>query len=155
MWARNTSWDDILATWGATVQRVKEWIFQSAPYLQSLCLFACVVRWPPPHTNRWYSAPYRLLTEFIKVGNLQALRTFRVLRALKTISVIPGKASPPGGDTSNQTDPQKNNLAIVTSSSASSLVSPFKAVPIPPLPALWPITGCSCNHVTRPLPKEV
>uniref|UniRef100_A0AAV2L2X1 Uncharacterized protein n=1 Tax=Knipowitschia caucasica TaxID=637954 RepID=A0AAV2L2X1_KNICA len=31
----------------------------------------------------------RLLTEFIKVGNLQALRTFRVLRALKTISVIP------------------------------------------------------------------
>ncbi|XP_020568091.1 sodium channel protein type 4 subunit alpha B isoform X2 [Oryzias latipes] len=31
-----------------------------------------------------------LLTEFIKVGNLQALRTFRVLRALKTISVIPG-----------------------------------------------------------------
>lgn len=33
----------------------------------------------------------RLLTEFIKVGNLQALRTFRVLRALKTISVIPGK----------------------------------------------------------------
>lgn len=39
-----------------------------------------------------------MLTEFIKVGNLQALRTFRVLRALKTISVIPGKASPPGGD---------------------------------------------------------
>lgn len=33
----------------------------------------------------------RFLTEFIKVGNLQALRTFRVLRALKTISVIPGK----------------------------------------------------------------
>ncbi|XP_034718716.1 sodium channel protein type 2 subunit alpha-like [Etheostoma cragini] len=31
----------------------------------------------------------KLLTEFIKVGNLQALRTFRVLRALKTISVIP------------------------------------------------------------------
>uniref|UniRef100_A0A8C6WH91 Ion transport domain-containing protein n=1 Tax=Neogobius melanostomus TaxID=47308 RepID=A0A8C6WH91_9GOBI len=35
-----------------------------------------------------------LLTEFIKVGNLQALRTFRVLRALKTISVIPGKDGP-------------------------------------------------------------
>nr|XP_020477566.1 sodium channel protein type 3 subunit alpha-like [Monopterus albus] len=34
----------------------------------------------------------RLLTEFVKVGNLQALRTFRVLRALKTISVIPGTA---------------------------------------------------------------
>lgn len=34
----------------------------------------------------------RFLTEFIKVGNLQALRTFRVLRALKTISVIPGKS---------------------------------------------------------------
>lgn len=45
--------------------------------------------------NHHHTAPYRLLTEFIKVGNLQALRTFRVLRALKTISVIPGKASPP------------------------------------------------------------
>ncbi|KPP57670.1 hypothetical protein Z043_124583, partial [Scleropages formosus] len=31
-----------------------------------------------------------LLTEFVKIGNLTALRTFRVLRALKTISVIPG-----------------------------------------------------------------
>ena len=37
----------------------------------------------------------RLLTEFVKVGNLQALRTFRVLRALKTISVIPGKRESP------------------------------------------------------------
>ncbi|XP_050975168.1 sodium channel, voltage-gated, type I-like, alpha isoform X2 [Labeo rohita] len=30
------------------------------------------------------------VTEFIKIGNVSALRTFRVLRALKTISVIPG-----------------------------------------------------------------
>lgn len=45
-----------------------------------------------------HTAPYRLLTEFIKVGNLQALRTFRVLRALKTISVIPGKDSPQTGN---------------------------------------------------------
>lgn len=51
------------------------------------------------YVDNRHTAPYRLLTEFIKVGNLQALRTFRVLRALKTISVIPGKASPPpGGD---------------------------------------------------------
>ncbi|KAL3999274.1 lysyl oxidase-like protein 2/3/4 [Sarotherodon galilaeus] len=30
------------------------------------------------------------VTEFVDVGNVSALRTFRVLRALKTISVIPG-----------------------------------------------------------------
>ncbi|XP_030608437.1 sodium channel protein type 4 subunit alpha B-like [Archocentrus centrarchus] len=30
------------------------------------------------------------LTEFVDLGNVSALRTFRVLRALKTISVIPG-----------------------------------------------------------------
>uniref|UniRef100_UPI00398F085A sodium channel, voltage gated, type V-like, alpha b isoform X2 n=1 Tax=Pristiophorus japonicus TaxID=55135 RepID=UPI00398F085A len=30
------------------------------------------------------------VTEFVRLGNVSALRTFRVLRALKTISVIPG-----------------------------------------------------------------
>ncbi|NXO82283.1 SCN8A protein, partial [Sitta europaea] len=30
------------------------------------------------------------ITEFVNLGNVSALRTFRVLRALKTISVIPG-----------------------------------------------------------------
>ncbi|NXW23000.1 SCN3A protein, partial [Circaetus pectoralis] len=30
------------------------------------------------------------VTEFVNLGNVSALRTFRVLRALKTISVIPG-----------------------------------------------------------------
>lgn len=33
----------------------------------------------------------RYVTEFVNLGNVSALRTFRVLRALKTISVIPGK----------------------------------------------------------------
>lgn len=62
----------------------------------NLCLLLLCV-------DNLHTAPYRLLTEFIKVGNLQALRTFRVLRALKTISVIPGKASaPPGGDGEGQ-----------------------------------------------------
>uniref|UniRef100_A0A3P9LIK5 Ion transport domain-containing protein n=1 Tax=Oryzias latipes TaxID=8090 RepID=A0A3P9LIK5_ORYLA len=31
------------------------------------------------------------LTEFVDLGNVSALRTFRVLRALKTITVIPGR----------------------------------------------------------------
>lgn len=31
------------------------------------------------------------VTEFVDLGNVSALRTFRVLRALKTITVIPGK----------------------------------------------------------------
>jgi hypothetical protein len=34
----------------------------------------------------------RYLTEFVDMGNVSALRTFRVLRALKTITVIPGTA---------------------------------------------------------------
>lgn len=32
----------------------------------------------------------RYVTEFVDLGNVSALRTFRVLRALKTITVIPG-----------------------------------------------------------------
>lgn len=34
---------------------------------------------------------YRYTTEFVDLGNVSALRTFRVLRALKTISVISGE----------------------------------------------------------------
>ncbi|MBZ3869143.1 Sodium channel protein type 1 subunit alpha [Sciurus carolinensis] len=39
-----------------------------------------------------HSYPFskRYVTEFVDLGNVSALRTFRVLRALKTISVIPG-----------------------------------------------------------------
>uniref|UniRef100_A0A8C6U5N0 Ion transport domain-containing protein n=1 Tax=Neogobius melanostomus TaxID=47308 RepID=A0A8C6U5N0_9GOBI len=37
------------------------------------------------------------ITEFVNLGNVSALRTFRVLRALKTISVIPGKTGWGGG----------------------------------------------------------
>ena len=33
---------------------------------------------------------YRYLTMGIDLGNLAALRTFRVLRALKTVAIIPG-----------------------------------------------------------------
>lgn len=36
------------------------------------------------------TSPPRYLTEFVDLGNISALRTFRVLRALKTITVIPG-----------------------------------------------------------------
>ena len=34
---------------------------------------------------------FRYLTMGIDLGNLAALRTFRVLRALKTVAIIPGK----------------------------------------------------------------
>ena len=34
---------------------------------------------------------YRYITMGIDLGNLAALRTFRVLRALKTVAIIPGK----------------------------------------------------------------
>lgn len=41
--------------------------------------------------NKMYLTTYcRYVTEFVDLGNVSALRTFRVLRALKTISVIPG-----------------------------------------------------------------
>ena len=33
------------------------------------------------------------LTSFIEMGNLAGLRTFRVLRALKTISILPGMST--------------------------------------------------------------
>ena len=34
---------------------------------------------------------FRYITMAFPVGNLAALRTFRVLRALKTVAVVPGK----------------------------------------------------------------
>lgn len=37
---------------------------------------------------------HRYVTEFVDLGNVSALRTFRVLRALKTITVIPGTSLP-------------------------------------------------------------
>ena len=37
------------------------------------------------------SFPPRYITMGIDLGNLAALRTFRVLRALKTVAIIPGK----------------------------------------------------------------
>lgn len=57
---------------------------------------------PLPHPNRVFhwrvvivscvNFPcYRYTTEFVDLGNVSALRTFRVLRALKTISVISGE----------------------------------------------------------------
>lgn len=39
----------------------------------------------------------RYVTEFVDLGNVSALRTFRVLRALKTISVIPGEEAGEAG----------------------------------------------------------
>lgn len=35
----------------------------------------------------------RYVTMGVDLGNLSALRTFRVLRALKTVAIIPGKKS--------------------------------------------------------------
>ena len=53
-------------------------------YLQLFLVFCyCVCVWTPY---------YRYVTEFVDLGNVSALRTFRVLRALKTISVIPGES---------------------------------------------------------------
>lgn len=58
---------------------------------------------PPPHPRPCVSSwrvvtvscvnfpCYRYTTEFVDLGNVSALRTFRVLRALKTISVISGE----------------------------------------------------------------
>lgn len=51
-----------------------------------VCLFLCFC----------LSACCRYVTEFVDLGNVSALRTFRVLRALKTISVIPGETANAG-----------------------------------------------------------
>lgn len=53
-------------------------VFVSVPVFV-ICVCVCDL----PH--------YRYVTEFVDLGNVSALRTFRVLRALKTISVIPGE----------------------------------------------------------------
>ncbi|CAM5147341.1 unnamed protein product [Eretmochelys imbricata] len=45
---------------------------------------------PLEDLDPYYINKKRYLTEFVDLGNVSALRTFRVLRALKTISVIPG-----------------------------------------------------------------
>ena len=41
------------------------------------------------------------LTSFIDMGNLAGLRTFRVLRALKTVSIMPGELGPKLSEFSN------------------------------------------------------
>jgi hypothetical protein len=33
----------------------------------------------------------RYITTFVNLGNVSVLRTFRVLRALKTVAVVPGR----------------------------------------------------------------
>lgn len=38
-----------------------------------------------------YPVIYSYVTMGIDLGNLAALRTFRVLRALKTVAIVPGK----------------------------------------------------------------
>ena len=36
--------------------------------------------------------PFRYFTFFVHLGNVSVLRTFRVLRALKTVAVVPGRS---------------------------------------------------------------
>lgn len=58
-------------------------LFRNAPLPNSRPL--------PSSSSPFPTFPYRYVTEFVDLGNVSALRTFRVLRALKTISVIPGE----------------------------------------------------------------
>ena len=51
----------------------------------------CVSYWPVVTVLCVTFPCYRYTTEFVDLGNVSALRTFRVLRALKTISVISGE----------------------------------------------------------------
>ena len=47
---------------------------------------------PPRFTSKnFLILIHRYITMGIDLGNLAALRTFRVLRALKTVAIIPGK----------------------------------------------------------------
>lgn len=55
-----------------------------------LFLFTPFVVVSPDVTCPHVSTPYRYVTMGIDLGNLAALRTFRVLRALKTVAIIPG-----------------------------------------------------------------
>lgn len=101
-------------------------------YFQTLlCVSSSVVCVHPPHC--------RLLTEFIKVGNLQALRTFRVLRALKTISVIPGKPHLQGAPRTENTRHRNVNVLFLF----------VPCLPCPrPLSTLWPTRCPGCSHLS-------
>lgn len=44
-----------------------------------------------PHQRRLLIRLNRYVTMGIDLGNLAALRTFRVLRALKTVAIVPGE----------------------------------------------------------------
>lgn len=67
------------------------------------CLLSCVVVFGVcfmylclcKENLRCHCFPFsrRYVTEFVNLGNFSVLRTFRVLRAFKAISVIPGKMS--------------------------------------------------------------
>lgn len=75
----------------------------------------------------------RYVTEFVDLGNVSALRTFRVLRALKTISVIPGSTS-----------------FLVSQSCPTSLGGAYHcAVPSRPRPGLKTIVGALIQSVRK------
>uniref|UniRef100_A0A3Q2ZBI9 Ion transport domain-containing protein n=1 Tax=Hippocampus comes TaxID=109280 RepID=A0A3Q2ZBI9_HIPCM len=82
------------ATWAKYVEYTFTGIYTFESLIKILARGFCVGRFTflrdPWNWLDFSVIVMALLTEFIKVGNLQALRTFRVLRALKTISVIPG-----------------------------------------------------------------
>ena len=46
---------------------------------------------------------------FVNLGNLSALRTFRVLRALKTVAIVPGEC---GGDSSEELTRSSNFFVL-------------------------------------------
>lgn len=73
---------------------------RSGVALGPFCIFVIALFSYPYYTMSTGASSYyhlistlcRYVTEFVDLGNVSALRTFRVLRALKTISVIPGKS---------------------------------------------------------------
>lgn len=62
----------------------------------------------------------RYVTEFIDLGNVSALRTFRVLRALKTISVIPGEMTLGSNHSLHIQFAAKTNFKLLSSSPSRS-----------------------------------
>ena len=98
----------------------------------------------------------RIVTEFVKVGNLQALRSFRVLRTLKTISVIPGKGSVPHNRIVTGTGVGGYSTAAVCLAT-TAVLSPLRAPPKKARPhdltPLWmplcaPLSLCPCVYFT-------
>ncbi|XP_061082500.1 sodium channel protein type 2 subunit alpha-like isoform X2 [Conger conger] len=87
------TWSE-LPSWGKSVEHTFTGIYTFESVIKILARGFCIGKFTflrdPWNWLDFSVIVMAYVTEFVDLGNVSALRTFRVLRALKTISVIPG-----------------------------------------------------------------